>query len=485
MGLRLPLHKCYLEGMITIMWTTLIRPTLVVLSAALILMATLYPYQFTRPVDGSLAARLLLDAGIETPWQIVENILLFAAFGLALSVWLTSRRWSHRAILLSALGLSLGLSYSVELTQYYIPSRFPSRLDLWANTLGGFLAAVLHQVWLRSRIAILFGYATAVVAGCMVLQSSATLRTWNEGFPLVLANEATGDRPWRGEIQRLEFFDTTLSPSQLNKLSTNSSLGGYTFDGALPDPFGSAPPLLTPDPISDPTDTPWFRSATPPTELIRRIKRSNRFTVAVTVTPADLDQSGPARLVTLSADTAHRNLTLGQDGADLIVRLRTSLTGPNGTLPELRVRDVFRAATSRDLVVTYDGSRLRVYCEGTPCRPSLDLHPAWYLRPSWIEPAAIRMPAYQLLYHALLFVPLGILLRLALPIAGRPGPSKRHWPVAIGIIMGSVALEALLANVGTRTFRLDNLLQVLIATLVGFALANGPVRSRNSFNRPD
>ncbi|WP_296805241.1 VanZ family protein [Thiocapsa sp.] len=55
----------------------------------------------------------------------------------------------------------------------------------------------------------------------------------------------------------------------------------------------------------------------------------------------DPDQRGPARLFTISDGVSDRNLTLGQKGADLVIRVRRPGSDANGT-PDLQVADVFR-----------------------------------------------------------------------------------------------------------------------------------------------
>jgi hypothetical protein len=57
---------------------------------------------------------------------------------------------------------------------------------------------------------------------------------------------------------------------------------------------------------------------------------SNEITVEAWFVPANLDQAGPARLVTCSLDTSFRNFHLGQNMGALNGRFRTTITGNNG-----------------------------------------------------------------------------------------------------------------------------------------------------------
>jgi hypothetical protein len=68
--------------------------------------------------------------------------------------------------------------------------------------------------------------------------------------------------------------------------------------------------------------------------------------VSLEVRPLSSIQAGPARILTISSDAYERNLTLAQDGDDLVLRLRTQKTGRNGLhkgLPAARVAKVFEA----------------------------------------------------------------------------------------------------------------------------------------------
>jgi VanZ like family len=86
------------------------------------------------------------------------------------------------------------------------------------------------------------------------------------------------------------------------------------------------------------------RTPAPP-ELVSAAMRAQEFEVQLQVRPLAAEQTGPARIMTLSLDPRLRNFTIGQDDADLILRLRTSGSDLNGTLddaPIARIPEVFR-----------------------------------------------------------------------------------------------------------------------------------------------
>jgi hypothetical protein len=81
--------------------------------------------------------------------------------------------------------------------------------------------------------------------------------------------------------------------------------------------------------------------------LIEAIMTTHELTIEAWVTPASTEQGGPARIVTLSQDTEHRNFMLGQgpwlgypsgNTAFYDIRLRTTQTDDNG-IPSLQSPD--------------------------------------------------------------------------------------------------------------------------------------------------
>jgi hypothetical protein len=69
------------------------------------------------------------------------------------------------------------------------------------------------------------------------------------------------------------------------------------------------------------------------TKVTDAVKESNAVTLEAWITPDTPKQYGPARIVSLSASTSRRNITLGHHYSDYEVRLRTSETGNNGKPP--------------------------------------------------------------------------------------------------------------------------------------------------------
>ena len=116
----------------------------------------------------------------------------------------------------------------------------------------------------------------------------------------------------------------------------------YTFmpyeDGSVLDISGVGEPLplrLHPAVLEPETEQGRFtanaprrvlRSDGPATKVTEALRKSGQMTLEVWLKPGSLEQSGPARIVSLSAGVVvdERNFTLGQQGSRYMLRLRTT-----------------------------------------------------------------------------------------------------------------------------------------------------------------
>ncbi len=120
----------------------------------------------------------------------------------------------------------------------------------------------------------------------------------------------------------------------------------------------------------------WLETATAATSLTERLRITSQFSLITKLATAEQTQTGPARIISLSEDGYHRNFTLGQEGTDLVFRLRTPITGENGTKPEIIVPDIFVDTKLHSLIVTYNGSELRFYIDQFKPFYSVELNPS-------------------------------------------------------------------------------------------------------------
>lgn len=111
-----------------------------------------------------------------------------------------------------------------------------------------------------------------------------------------------------------------------------------------------------------------IESTEPPGRIIEAIRRSNELTIEAWIHPADDKQTGPARIVTLSRNGTERNFTLGQNGADYEVRVRTLSTSLNG-IPSLATSGGKLKTSLTHVVYTRDRTgKARIYLNGKKAR---------------------------------------------------------------------------------------------------------------------
>lgn len=97
--------------------------------------------------------------------------------------------------------------------------------------------------------------------------------------------------------------------------------------------------------------------------LLKACRKTGELSIEAVLLPANLEQGGPARIITFSNDWSSRNVTLGQQKNKLILRLRTPKTGPNGAKPELSLCPV-SAGKQTHVIVTYKKGRIVGYQDG-------------------------------------------------------------------------------------------------------------------------
>lgn len=92
-------------------------------------------------------------------------------------------------------------------------------------------------------------------------------------------------------------------------------------------------------------------------------KRSHEITIETLLTSNRPKQTGPARIVSFSSDGYSRNFTIGQEGNELLLRLRTTRTGTNGMKPEIKLGPI-PASEPIHLVVSYRPGQLDCWING-------------------------------------------------------------------------------------------------------------------------
>jgi len=106
---------------------------------ALILYATIYPFQF-ESIPHELLAWTPIDSRTNF-LDLILNLLFFIPLGLVAGC-----KWRSRSSMLWVLIASCALSTSVELLQAFIPGRYSSLKDIFINTMGSFLGLPLAHL---------------------------------------------------------------------------------------------------------------------------------------------------------------------------------------------------------------------------------------------------------------------------------------------------------------------------------------------------
>jgi glycopeptide antibiotics resistance protein len=367
-----------------------------------LLLFTLAPYGFS--VD---RFSQLMHLSRREQWNLIfhyslldffDNILLFLPFGIFLrrsGIVPASAAPARQRFLAASAGLLL--SGCIETAQLFIPPRSTTINDVAFNvagTLAGFVAAPrLAAQWARLRPAgapirriLLVFYPAALLMICLFPLRLDDFRGWNPRFPLLIGNETTGDRPWKGSIGRFVVFDRLLDQAETKAwFASPAAPSGYV--GPLLDfrpPFSEGQGILS-APGSRLTmrldggafrvrrdgggidlDGPKPLRADSAEALAAALMRTNAMTLLLRFRTGDPGQKGPARIVTFSKCLCERNFTVGQEGPDLHVRVRTLQAGPNGSNVTLVLRSALADTAWHDVSILFFRGYARGFVDGRP-----------------------------------------------------------------------------------------------------------------------
>jgi hypothetical protein len=113
----------------------------------------------------------------------------------------------------------------------------------------------------------------------------------------------------------------------------------------------------------------WLLDQAVADHVHERLGATNQLSLLARLRVADLTSGGPARIVTLSADTRRRNFTLGQTRRNLVLRVRTPNTTVNGN-PAVKTLDQPLESGFHDIRANFDGRVGKIFVDGR-CRGSL------------------------------------------------------------------------------------------------------------------
>jgi glycopeptide antibiotics resistance protein len=376
---------------------------------------TLMPFTFS--LDPSRTLHGLYELQRETlssicclsPSELFQNVILFMPFGFLFVTLPIVSAYPFWKKLMVAACFSCALSAVVEFWQIFLP-RTPSIVDVLLNTLGGLLGALIgiygyrlcsqlaRSCWLnaqRSRLlpllVMVYVVALFYVASLSILGTDFS--NWDQTFPFQLGNEASLDRPWIGTIYLVAIYDRALSQEEIHShfragpLHTASSkrardglVALYTFTQGkgktIRDQSAWGPPLdlyvqdldkvawIHPNGIEF-LDSTIIRSAGSAEKLCySNMCVQSTLSAEVWMAPTNIEQKGPARIISYSENSELRNFTLGQKKRNIGFRLRTPLSGLNGMQQALWTEDDPLTTGIQHIVVTYDKGIATLYLNG-------------------------------------------------------------------------------------------------------------------------
>ncbi len=443
---------------------------LLIASLSAICVATISPFEFVIP-PGFSGRLIIEDFNFGSSVKdYLQNILLFIPFGISLALIFDRPQRQTLSILVIA-GLSGAVvSTVVEVTQLFLPIRVSNLTDIIHNSLGSTLGGILYcwrrnitqlvsgiitgdrrKLSLKSLLITIAGYCSIVILGVWVLLINVTLSNWNEDFYLVIGNEATGDRPWNGYIDNLYICDRSLNKLEVEQAfkqadaffpQLTSLVTGFNFNN-LPNYYQdnsrhiakllwhSSSSTNHRDSSSDLSKNQesakksgvlvnsqqWLKTSQPATFLQQKLKKTDEFTLFLTISTNDLNQIGPARIITLSSGIYTQNLVVAQERTDLNFRLRTPITGSNATQPKFIIPQVFNNYNPQQILITFADNKLNFYLDNFAREYSFEFTPAnsfliylpWEHKNWIINLENFEIIRYQLLFYSIIFAPLILL----------------------------------------------------------------------------
>jgi VanZ family protein len=486
---------------------------ILILSLLGIAYLTLFPFRFDFAATFVFHRYpFLLQTSVKQPHALdfFLNVLLFVPFGFGVSAQMRKRGGGRWTSFLLALAVGAGVSYTVEVLQFYIPARDSGWEDVISNTTGSVAGFFLFEVcggavlvrlsgwedsfekWLSPRRAVflLVAYFAVCFGISLLLQNETRLSNWDPRCVLFVGNDASGQKPWRGQVFLLQIWNRTLPENAIRRIAAREPaeneivglLGSYDFTTSPPyqdqrnllPALGWVPqqPSLTSVRASQLDARFWLSTKLPVENLTQEIKKSSQFTVHIVCAPATADADG--RIVSLSQSGSNVNFNLRQEGQFLVFFFRNPLSEKRSGLA-WRVDDAFEAGKTRDIVATYDGSDAFLYLDGNRVPETYHLSPGASLMHHFLYIDTESLEGYVIVYETLIFLPAGLLLGLKAAKWSRQKISGR-WMLAFGLVLPALLLEILLAGMRGRRIWVGNIELSLVFGVAGLLLINADRR---------
>ena len=483
---------------------------IVLLSLVGITYLTLFPFRFDfTPTLIFQRYPFLLETSVKRPMYVdfFLNVLLFVPFGFGVAAQACKRGVNRWISILLALVAGAGVSYMVEVLQFYIPARDSGWEDVISNSTGSVAGFFLFELcggpvlgltsrweasfnnWLSLRRAalLLAAYFAACFGLSAVLQKNTRLSDWYPQSSLFVGNDASGKHPWEGQVLLLQIWNRALPVQTIRRIIGRQSpedasaglLGSYDFTDSPPyrdrtnflPELGWTPeqPQITAARAPEWNGKTWLRTNVPVENLTKAIGKSSQFTIHIVCTPG-ADPVANGRIVSISQTEDNVNFHLRQEDGTLVLFFRNPLSAKRSLLPWF-IRGAFRPGQRRDIFAVYDGSDAFVFLDGVPVPQTYRLGPGASLVRTFYFIRTPDLGGCDIVYDTLIFLPAGLLAGAA---AGKWFRQKIMfvWILCLGWVLPAVLLEVLLAGMSGRGILIGNLALSLLFGMAGILLIN-------------
>lgn len=353
------------------------------------------------------------------PGEIILNLALLMPLAVAIGAMTSGLRGRRYTMALLALPV---IPCLIEAGQMWIGRRTPSFIDVAANATGAISAAVLGRALTRrgvrpDRLLSTAVAATTVAVVILTLGSVGRisdltrLEGWRPEFLIASGDEVGGGRPFSGRVDHARVC------------------AGAPADAVCAGPTAGAEVRR---------------------RLTERALRTQRVSLLAEVVSGG-EQRGPARIVTFSESPGARNVTLAQQGSDLILRIRSELHGPNGALYAYTAVDAVPHGVPVHVNAVYRDGAVEMLVHDERVRRHARFHwtplNAWL---SWHSGDALTVPLLDrsaVLAALVLFLPVGFVLGRRYP---RSRGATAAGAAAIGVVIVALAGLAPGLHVATR-----------------------------------
>ncbi|MGI9417321.1 MAG: LamG-like jellyroll fold domain-containing protein [Geminicoccaceae bacterium] len=347
------------------------------LMIAVAFVVSLTPLQIAGSFDAGvteLVAGLGLRLDDSITVSLVQRSIVYIPLGLLAyaTIALRSVRWPFLGtiLIIAITGLA------IELLQSFLSKRQAFSIDFLLVLIVGMLTALAGEIIAgflsgrrRALLQLLLLGNIMVLSAIWLAHRGSDLASWECSYPLIIGNEATSDRPWLGKIRGLAIYARALSDADVASIATGfdgaSSVDRTRLGAGLVTSFDRGRELE----IARPTSIEATRDAS---ALCEAIKDAEAFTIEIEIISRNLDQRGPARILSMSRNPEKRNVTLGQDGSRMSLRIRNELNGDNGIEQQIRTADNVISGGWQHWVAIYDRGITKLFLDGNLLKPSLD-----------------------------------------------------------------------------------------------------------------